>query len=132
MNLHLYLVVSEKRPDLAEDSEDILVLDEDVDPETVPLASLHFMTTVLFNSPNTTSLLRDFESWWAENGGGKPQLELLAKSPERIAPARVADANELDEHSWVVRASFVVYPAGSSELRAAAKDLIFNAELLQH
>lgn len=111
MNIHLYLVISERRPDLSEEGEDILVLSEELDPEGVPVEALKFMTTLLINTPEPDSVLDDFKAWWAEIGGGEAQLELLAAEESGLAPDRVASGRELDEHSWSVQASFVAYPS---------------------
>jgi hypothetical protein len=47
MSLHLYLVISDKRPDIGGSGEDLLIVDEDSDTDQIPLESLRFMTTVL-------------------------------------------------------------------------------------
>lgn len=132
MSLHLYLVISDKRPDIGGSGEDLLVVAEDTDPEQIPLESLSFMTTVLFRNSDPSRLFQDFASWWSESGGGTPLLELLADRAEMIDPQRAADANDLDEEGWIVKAFFVAYPAAADEARAQARKIILEAELRQH
>lgn len=130
--IHLYLVVSDQRPDLSEEGEDILVLSEEVDPEEVPVETLRFMTTLLINAPEPDSVLDDFKAWWAEIGGGEAQLELLADEESGLAPDRIAAGRELDEHSWSVQASFVAYPSASNEAYLEARSLMVEAELQEN
>jgi hypothetical protein len=132
MNLHLYLVISEKRPDIGGSGEDLLIAGEDTDPDQIPPESLCFMTTVLFRNSDPACLFQDFERWWSDSGGGTPRLDLLADRAEMIDQDRAAEAKDLDEHSWIVRASFVAYPAAADEARAEARKIILEAELRQH
>ena len=132
MSLHLYLVVSEKRPDIGGSGEDLLIVDEDTDPDRISPESLCFMTTVLFRSHDPPRLFQDFERWWSESGGGTPRLELLADRAEMIDQERAAEAKDLDENSWIVKAFFVAYPAAADEASAEARKLILEAELRQH
>ena len=132
MTLHLYLVISEKGPDIGGSAEDLLILDEETDPAEIPPESLCFMTTVLFRNSDPQCLFQDFESWWSENGGGTPRLEPLADRAEMIAQERAAEASDLDENSWIVKAFFVVYLAASHEASAEARKIILEAELQQH
>src|SRR5262245_1243017 len=106
MSLHLYLLISENRPDIGGSGEDLLIVDEDTDSDQIPTESLCFMTTVLFRNSDPASLFQDFESWWYESGGGTPRLELLADRAEMIDQERAAAANDLDENSWIVKAFF--------------------------
>lgn len=132
MSLHLYLIISEKRPDIGGSGEDLLIVDEDIDPDQIPPESLCFMTTVLFSNSDPACLFQDFERWWSESGGGTPRLELLADRAEMIHQARAAEAADLDENSWIVKAFFVAYPAAAGEARAEARKIILEAELRQH
>jgi hypothetical protein len=132
MSLHLYLVISEKRPDIGGSGEDLLIVDDDTDPDQIPPESLCFMTTVLFRNSDPARLFQDFESWWSESGGGTPRLELLADGAEMIDQERAAEANDLDEDSWIVKAFFVAYPAAADEARAEARKIILEAELRRH
>jgi hypothetical protein len=132
MSLHLYLVTSEKRPDIGGSGEDLLIVDEDIDPDEIPPESLCFMTTVLFRNSDPQCLFQDFERWWAESGGGTPRLELLADRAEMIDQERAAEGKKLDENSWIVKASFVAYPAAAHEASAQARKIILEAELRQH
>ena len=122
----------QKRPDIGGSGEDLLILDEDTDPNEIPPESLCFMTTVLFRNPDPQCVLQDFERWWSESGGGTPRLELLADRAEMIDPERAAEAKDLDEDSWIVKAFFVAYPAAADEASAEARRIIFEAELRQH
>jgi hypothetical protein len=132
MSLHLYLVISEKRPDIGGSGEDLLIVDEDTDPDEIPPESLRFMTTVLLRNSDPQCLFQDFEHWWAESGGGTPRLELLADRAEMIDRERAAEAKDLDENSWIVKAFFVAYLAAADEASAEARKIILEAELRQH
>ncbi len=130
MNISLYQIETDEYPDgIADPDAMLLVHSEENPPEDLDVNELNFLTTLGVKSDSPEDVVSHFKNWWGDNVGTSLKVALIASESGQLQEFRKNEIDDIEENTWLLKASFVAYQHKWEDAYSSAVKLIKESEL---